>query len=475
MRLPRDYASALATIDSRLQYWPFWQVHKCKQRLTRLTQVALRTRRLAKEQERLGETLVPRMAPKVKRREEGRERKALAAAKVERAIERELVERLRSGAYGDRPLNAEEGVWKKVLRALERSGEGERDEDLDEGIENEEEEEEEEELEEDGEREMEREWEVESDVEVNGVGDVEYVSDVDESDEDDHLGEGQDIEDLGELEDWLGGQSEEDDVDDYDDDDDEDEGQSISSKLDFKSEDDAQEVEDQDDDSDGDDDHRHDHHHLNDKNNVVPDNTVDKYVNGKTHNSIKKTTTEITNTPTNLAAAAAKPVTSPLKRKRSDILLPSSSQRPASKTITDVIPKSPPLKAKSTITTSDSMKTTKKSNPNRTGIGIGIGIGHGHGTDNGTTSTSIATATSTATSGVKNAQNQSKRKRMINKGPARPIEYEYEYEYEVEGKGKGEAGKDIVPPGTRTTGSKSKMESKTEAKTKMKMRRNGGW
>ena len=67
-----------------------------------------------REDERLGEKIVPKLAPKVRRREETRERKAEAAAKLERAIERELIDRLRSGAYGDRPLNVEEGVWKKV-------------------------------------------------------------------------------------------------------------------------------------------------------------------------------------------------------------------------------------------------------------------------------------------------------------------------------------------------------------------------
>ena len=52
---------------------------------------------------------------------------------MERAIERELVERLRSEGRMEIGAYAEEGVWKKVLRALERSGEGERDVDLDEG------------------------------------------------------------------------------------------------------------------------------------------------------------------------------------------------------------------------------------------------------------------------------------------------------------------------------------------------------
>lgn len=206
IRLPSNYAKALAVIDERLIYWPDFLIHKCKQRLTRLTQVAIRMKRLAKEDERLGEKLVPKLAPKVRRREETRERKALAAAKVERAIERELVERLRSGAYGDRPLNVEEGIWKRVMRGLEKQGEGMRDEDLDEGVEEE---------------------EYEFEKELEGEGQVEYVSDIEGESEE---------EDLGDLEDWLGGESPDEANNDEDSDEEDESGESGESSEDEEEE-----------------------------------------------------------------------------------------------------------------------------------------------------------------------------------------------------------------------------------------------
>lgn len=145
IKLLKNYNKALEQIDDRLQYWQKFLIHKCKQRLTRLTQVTITERRLAlKEDERhyVG------IKPKVKRREENRERKALTAARIEKAIEKELLERLKSGAYGDKPLNVDENIWKKILGKMDNkqqdlddeeddvdlvSDEGEEEEESDEG------------------------------------------------------------------------------------------------------------------------------------------------------------------------------------------------------------------------------------------------------------------------------------------------------------------------------------------------------
>ncbi|KAE8227381.1 hypothetical protein CF326_g7577 [Tilletia indica] len=199
VQLSRNYSRALEQIDKELIYWPSFVVHKSKQRLTKITQYLIKLRKIALKAEEQPELIGVRK--KEERREKTRENKAMRAAKLEKSIEKELLDRLKSGAYGDAPLNVNESVWSEVLerrRQKEREGmdELEAEEDMDEDDEDMLEDEEE------------QEWDGLEDEEdgEEGVGRREFVSDDDDSDDDD-------IED---LENYETGSDEDEDMEDDD-------------------------------------------------------------------------------------------------------------------------------------------------------------------------------------------------------------------------------------------------------------------
>ena len=116
---------------------------------------------------------------KLERREATRERKALSAARLERSIEKELLERLKSKAYGDAPLNVNEEVWRAVL---DKSRGKEDQSALDEGLDDMEDDETEEELEEELEMEDGEEWD-----------DREFISDLSGDESEDVFSDMEDV------------------------------------------------------------------------------------------------------------------------------------------------------------------------------------------------------------------------------------------------------------------------------------------
>mmetsp|Transcript_40806 Transcript_40806/g.161665 ORF Transcript_40806/g.161665 Transcript_40806/m.161665 type:complete len:338 (-) Transcript_40806:809-1822(-) len=131
IKLPSNYTKALEIVDERMQYWPKFLVHKAKQRLTKITQYLIRKRRLKLR----AKTRLVGINKKVEKRDRSREAKALRAAKLDRTIEKELLERLRSGTY-DSIYNFPKVQYEKALEE-EAELEEEEDEEIEEEVKNE--------------------------------------------------------------------------------------------------------------------------------------------------------------------------------------------------------------------------------------------------------------------------------------------------------------------------------------------------
>jgi protein MAK16 len=195
--LSRNYSKAIAQLDEHLQYFPKVLMHRNKQRLTKIHQYLIRMRKIKLKELNGRKAKMVGVHRRLDQTEERREKKAMVAAKLEQTIEKELVQRLAKGTYGD-IYNFPEVPYQKALRLMEK--------------------------------EEEEEEESESEEEVDEEELVEYVEDLEEEEEEEdeiedmeYLGNnewGSASEDNDDDDDKEDGSDDDDDVDDDDDDDD---------------------------------------------------------------------------------------------------------------------------------------------------------------------------------------------------------------------------------------------------------------
>jgi protein MAK16 len=187
IQLSRNYGKALTQLDEHLEHFPKVLIHRNKQRLTKVHQYLIRMRKLELKVRSGRKAKLVGVHRKIDQREERRERKALVAAKIETALEKELTERLAKGTYGD-IYNFPEAPYQK---ALSKAKEGEEDD----------------------EEEDEEETEMDSEDEEDSTM-VEYVEDFESDEEEDE----EDMEYMGDGK-WGRSEDDEDDEDDSSEDD----------------------------------------------------------------------------------------------------------------------------------------------------------------------------------------------------------------------------------------------------------------
>ena len=97
VKLLQNYEKALEQIQSHLEFWPGFLIHKNKQRFTKIVQYIIRKKKIEKH----ADTKIVIVKKKTERRERQREEHAERAAQIEIAIEKELFDRLKNGTYED--------------------------------------------------------------------------------------------------------------------------------------------------------------------------------------------------------------------------------------------------------------------------------------------------------------------------------------------------------------------------------------
>lgn len=125
--LSRNYERSIEQMDEHLAYFPKAIVHRNKQRLTKIHQYLIRMRKIKLLERKGKKQKLCTTSKKVDTRENRREEKAIIAAKIEANIEKELLERLAKGAYGD-IYNFPEVPYQKALAEAAKGEEEEEEE-----------------------------------------------------------------------------------------------------------------------------------------------------------------------------------------------------------------------------------------------------------------------------------------------------------------------------------------------------------
>ena len=125
VKLDPSYNKALEQIDTELQYWPKFLVHKCKQRFTRLRQILIKRRKMKLE----GSAEYRVVSHKAERREQKRLDKITKSAMFENEVKNGLLQNLKNEKYNG-IYNLDKNEFEKIL---EKEDEQEQlDEDFDE-------------------------------------------------------------------------------------------------------------------------------------------------------------------------------------------------------------------------------------------------------------------------------------------------------------------------------------------------------